>query len=75
MTRRMVRALSKRVGSADPAEFREVWALLAEAEAAVTASIDGLRAAGFSWAEIAAEVGMTKQGVSQWRKRRADGEA
>jgi hypothetical protein len=74
MTRRMVRALSKRVGG-DPAEFREVWGLLAEAEAAVTASVDGLRAKGYSWAEIAAEVGLTRQGMSQWRKRRPGGEA
>jgi hypothetical protein len=69
MTRRMVRALARRVDG-DPAEFREVWGLLAEAEAAVTAAIDGLRAKGFTWADIAAEVGVSKQAVSQWRKRR-----
>jgi hypothetical protein len=75
MTRRMVRALARRAGDADPAQFREVWAMLAEAEAAVTASVDSLRAKGFSWAEIAAEVGVTRQGMSQWRKRRPGGDA
>jgi hypothetical protein len=74
MTRRMVRALARRVDG-DPAEFREVWAMLGEAEAAATAAIDGLRANGYSWADIAAEVGITKQAVSQWRKRRPGGRA
>jgi hypothetical protein len=74
MTRRMVRALARKVDG-DPADFREMWGMLGDIEQGVTAAIDGLRARGFSWADIAAEVGMTKQGMSQWRKRRPGGEA
>ena len=66
----MVRAMAGRVGASDIAEFGLMWEIMHEAEHAVTASIDGLRAQGFTWAEIAAETGQTRQGLTQWRQRR-----
>lgn len=69
MTARMVRALAKRAGG-DPAGFRAVWDLLGEAEAAAVTAVDALRERGYSWTEIAAEAGTSKQAMSQWRKRR-----
>lgn len=69
MTLRMVRALARRAG-ADGADFPAVWELLAEAESAAVAAIDALRERGYSWADIAAEAGTSKQNLSQWHKRR-----
>jgi hypothetical protein len=68
----MIRQMARRVGANDIAEFGAMWEVMTEAEHAVTASIDDLRAAGFSWAEIGAEVGWSKQRLSQWRQRRED---
>jgi hypothetical protein len=68
----MIRQMAKRVGASDIAEFGAMWEVMTEAEHAVTAAIDGLRASGFSWAEIGAEVGWSKQRLSQWRQRREE---
>ena len=38
-----------------------MWEVMTEAEHAVTEAIDHLRAVGFSWAEIGAEIGWSKQ--------------
>ena len=68
---RMIHAMARRVGASDIAEFGLMWEIMHEAEQAVVASIDELRAKGFSWAEIATETGQTKQGLCQWRGRRS----
>ena len=44
-----------------------MWEVMTEAEHAAIGAIDGLRAAGYSWAEIAAEIGWTKQRLFAWR--------
>ena len=67
---RMIREMAKRVGASDIAEFGAMWEVMTEAEHAVTDTIDGLRATGFSWSEIGAEIGWGKQRLSQWRQRR-----
>jgi hypothetical protein len=54
---RMIRQMAKRVGASDIAEFGAMWVVMEESERAVTKTVDDLRANGFSWAEIAAEVG------------------
>jgi hypothetical protein len=69
---RMIRTMARRVGASDIAEFGAMWEVMTEAEHAVTGAIDGLRASGFSWAEIGAEVGWSKQRLSQWRQRRGE---
>ena len=68
----MIRAMARRVGASDIAEFGAMWEVMTEAEAAVTEAIDHLRAAGFSWAEIGAEVGWGRQRLTQWRQRRGE---
>jgi hypothetical protein len=70
---RMIRQMAKRVGGSDIAEFGAMVEVMAEAEHAVVAAIDGLRASGYSWAEIGAEIGWSKQRLAQWRQRRAEG--
>ncbi len=69
---RMIRAMARRVGANDIAEFGAMWEVMTEAEHAVTEAIDDLRASGFSWAEIAAEIAWSKQRLSQWRQRRGE---
>lgn len=69
---RMIRQMAKRVGASDIAEFGAMWEVMTEAEHAVTEAIDGLRVSGFSWAEIGAEVGWSKQRLCQWRQRRGE---
>jgi predicted nucleic acid-binding Zn ribbon protein len=69
---RMIRTMASRVGASDIAEFGAMWEVMTEAEHAVTEAIDDLRVSGFSWAEIGAEVGWSKQRLSQWRQRRGE---
>jgi hypothetical protein len=68
----MIRQMARRVGASDIAEFGAMWEVMEASERAVTATVDDLRASGFSWAEIAAEVGWTKQRLQQWRHRRGE---
>jgi hypothetical protein len=67
---RMIRAMARRTGASDIATFGLMWELVTEAERAAVDAIDSLRDQGFSWADLADEIGVTKQGLSQWRKRR-----
>ena len=66
----MIRVMARRVSASDLAAFAALWELRDEADRACIAAIDGLRAEGFSWSEIAAEAGQTRQGLTQWRQRR-----
>jgi hypothetical protein len=68
----MIQAMARRVGGEDLAEFGAVWEVMTESERAAVNAIDGLRSAGFSWTEIAGEVGWTKQRLQQWRDRRGE---
>jgi hypothetical protein len=70
MVIRMIRAHAVRIGASDLAAFGSLWELRVEADRACVEAIDLLRAKGFSWAEIAAEAGQTRQGLTQWRQRR-----
>ena len=69
---RMIRAMARRVGASDIAEFGAMWEVMTEAEHAVIEAIDHLRASGFSWAEIGAEIGWSRQRLTQWRQRRGE---
>ena len=71
MVVRMVRSLARRVGGSDLAAFGALWQLRDEADRACVEAIDQLRAKGFSAAEIAAEAGLSRQGLTQWRNRRS----
>ncbi len=71
MVIRMIRSLARRVSASDLAAFGALWELRDEADRACVETIDGLRAEGFSWTALAAEAGQTRQGLTQWRQRRA----
>jgi len=68
-SRRIMRAMSKRLGDADPEDLAEMLELQRTLDAAIGAAVRGQRAAGFSWAQIAAPLGITRQAAQKrWGK-------
>ncbi|SDT69389.1 hypothetical protein [Jiangella sp. DSM 45060] len=59
--RRILRALGRRMAAADPEDLVELLALSRDVDTAIVQAIVGLRAAGFSWSEIAIATGTTRQ--------------
>jgi DNA-directed RNA polymerase specialized sigma24 family protein len=63
--RRIVRAHGRRVAEGDVEGLAELLALVEELDAATRVAVEGLRALGYSWAEIASRLGTTRQAVQQ----------
>jgi hypothetical protein len=63
--RRMIRALGRRVGEADPIDLQLITDLEGELEAALLVAIQGQRAAGFSLSEIGEGMSVSKQAVAK----------
>jgi hypothetical protein len=63
--RRVVRAQGRRVAAGDVDGLVDLLTLAQEVEAAIDAAVAGLRRAGYSWAEIATRVGVTRQAAQQ----------
>lgn len=64
--RRMIRALGRRVGDADPVDLQLIVELRADVEAAFLAAMrEQHEGTGFSYAEIAAGLGTSKQAVAK----------
>lgn len=63
--RRIVRAHSKRVASGDVEALSDLVALAAAIDQATTDAVIGLREFGYSWAEIANRLGISKQAAQQ----------
>lgn len=68
---RMVRAMARRVGASDIAAFGMLWEFQDEIADAVVDAVDGLREKGFTWQEMADEIGVSRNAISQWRDRHA----
>lgn len=69
MLKRMIRAAGKRVGDADEPELATLIALQHELDDAIRAAVEGQRAIGRSWADIARGTGTTRQGAfKRWGK-------
>lgn len=68
---RMITALASRVHASDLDVLGALWEVRLAADRAAVDAIDGLRAKGYPWAALAAEVGMPRQGLTQWRARRS----
>jgi hypothetical protein len=67
--RRIIRSAGRRVADGDVEGLRDLLHLAGELDAAIDAAVAGLRAAGYSWAEIAARLGITRQAAQQrWGK-------
>lgn len=69
---RVIRAAGRRVAAGDVDALPALAALSAELDAAITDAVTGLRAAGYSWGEIAARLGVTRQAAHQRWNRTAE---
>ncbi len=63
--RRIIRAAGRRIAAGDVEALPDLAALSADLDAAITTAVTGLRAAGYSWGEIASRLGVTRQAAHQ----------
>jgi hypothetical protein len=63
--RRVIRAYSRRVAAGDIEAITTMAALADHLEDATRQAINGLRGFGYSWADIAMRLGITRQGAQQ----------
>ena len=63
--RRVIRAYSRRVASGDIEAITAMARLAGDLEDATRQAITGLRETGYSWADIALRLGITRQGAQQ----------
>ena len=63
--RRILRAYSRRVGSGDIEALALMLSLAEEIDTATAKTVKGLRACGYSWAEIGSRLGVTRQAAQQ----------
>ncbi len=68
--RRVIRAYARRVAAGDVDALADMTGLATELDEAISHAVIGLRKAGYSWAEIAARLNVTRQAVQQrWGHR------
>jgi len=63
--RRVLRAYSRRVAAGDIDGIPDLIALSCDVDTAIRDAITGLRAIGYSWADIALRLGITRQAAQQ----------
>jgi hypothetical protein len=63
--RRIVRAYARRVGDGDVEALEALITLTNDLDTAIHNPIGGVRAFGYSWAEIASRLGISRQGAWQ----------
>jgi hypothetical protein len=63
--RRVIAAYRRRVAAGDIEALTSMAAISDEFDDAIRQAIAGLRAFGYSWADIAARLGITRQGAQQ----------
>jgi hypothetical protein len=73
---RIIRATGRRIAGGDVECLPELINLTAELDQALAAAVTGLRAYGYSWAEIAARLGTTRQAAQQrWSTTRSSSQS
>ena len=71
---RVIQAAGRRVAAGDVEALPALAALSADLDTAICNAVTGLRAAGYSWTEIAARLGVTRQAAQQrWTGHRQTG--
>jgi hypothetical protein len=66
---RVIKAHGRRVAEGDIEGLVELVALTDQVDTAITAAIAGLRVEGYSWADVALRLGITRQAAQQkWGK-------
>ncbi|MGW3793179.1 hypothetical protein ACWD8I_18730 [Micromonospora arida] len=69
-TRRIIRAHGRRVATGDVEALRDLVALSTDLDRAIGDAVIGLRAFGYSWAEIGSCLGISRQAAQQrWADR------
>jgi hypothetical protein len=63
--RRIIRAHGRRVATGDVEALRDLVALSTVIDEAIGQAVVGLRAFGYSWAEIGARLGISRQAAQQ----------
>lgn len=63
--RRILRAYSRRIATGDVESLAHMATLADEINDAMAQAISGLRAAGYSWAEIGSRLGISRQAAQQ----------
>ena len=63
--RRVIRAYSRRIATGDIDAIADMAAAADHLDKAIADAITGLRATGYSWADIAARLGITRQAAQQ----------
>lgn len=63
--RRVIRAHGRRVADGDVEALRDLIALSTVIDQAICEAVTGLRAFGYSWAEIGARLGISRQAAQQ----------
>lgn len=63
--RRVIRALSRRVGQGDIEALRDMTGLAGDLDSAIAEAVAGLRRQEYSWSEIGQRVGTTRQAAQQ----------
>ena len=63
--RRVIRAYSRRIADGDVDALPYMTALAADLDTAIAQAVTGLRQFGYSWAEIATRLGITRQAAQQ----------
>jgi hypothetical protein len=64
-TRRILRAYARRVADGDVEALILMTSLADEIDTAIGQAVTGLRASGYSWAEIGSRLGITRQAAQQ----------
>jgi hypothetical protein len=64
-SRRVIAAAGRRVAAGDAEALPELLALATAVEEAIGQAVPGLRDVGYSWTEIAAPLGVTRQAAHQ----------
>lgn len=65
MVARMLAAYGRRVGGADMEDLAQLVELRAELDQIIGGAIAGVRAAGYSWADVGEVLGVTRQAAQQ----------
>jgi hypothetical protein len=63
--RRVIAAYARRVANGDVEALTAMTGLAAELDMAIAQAVTGLRAVGYSWAEIGSRLGITRQAAQQ----------
>ena len=70
-TRRVLRAYARRVAAGDVDALAAMTGMATELDEAISQAVIELRKAGYSWAEIAVRLGVTRQAAQQrWGRRK-----